>query len=713
MLELLEKLRADQFDRWQAGERTSAETYIDKHPTVRDDPEAAVDLIYSEILLREQFGEVVDFADYLRRFPRYADRLEPQLHLHDLFRADLLGEAHPLTLHALSTDPGASADRQSTVPLRPPRCSSADDPAHWPDIPGFTIEGRLGRGGYGIVYRARQRSLNRTVALKVLHHPDAPDPAELALFRNEAESVAQLHHPNIVQIHEFGEHEGRPYCVMEYVDGGGLERRLTGEPLPPREAAALVAMLADAIHVVHGCGIVHRDLKPANILLSVVRGPSSVAKDNSQSLQLTIDNGQRTIPKIADFGLAKRAGAEVSLIKSGTVVGTPTYMAPEQACGRSKEVGPATDVYSLGAILYEALTGRVPFKGDSLLDQLEQVKTKPPVAPRRLQPGLPRALEIICLKCLEKEPQRRYASAAGLADDLRNFLDGRPITAKPERWPARLLRAVRRRPLVTTALALAVAVGLSLAGYYATVEDPEKTIHRQLDKDGSYTFIGAEGSPKVMHWPIVTGTVVKPRENSEGFSYESASLCPLELLSTPGHDSYKFRAKVRHENASHHGKAGIFFGLHKVATPKGDLFCYCELSINDLTPPPVQGGSSPLQLMVVLWRDADKLILKAPAAPALQYAPAIVTGNLKVWRDFRVEATPAVVRAFFDGQLVGEATHADLSAITRAWCNTHSELSGLDLDFRPNGGFGLYVFEGHASFQHAVIETNAGTKAER
>jgi predicted Ser/Thr protein kinase len=276
-----------------------------------------------------------------------------------------------------------------------------------PILPGYEVLGELGRGGMGVVYRARQRGLNREVALKVLRAGGDAEPHELARFKAEAEAVARLHHPNIVQIHEIAEHDGRPCLCLELVDGGGLDARLQGQPLPPEQAAELVATLAEAMHAAHQRGIVHRDLKPANILL-------------------TADG----TPKITDFGLAKRLDRGSQHTQSGSILGTPQYMAPEQAGGSSRNIGPAADIYSLGAILYELLTGRPPFQGEHFLDTLDQVRWQVPVPPRRLQPGVPRDLEAICLKCLEKERTRRYATAADLAEDLGRFLKGERTVAR-------------------------------------------------------------------------------------------------------------------------------------------------------------------------------------------------------------------------------------------------------------------------------------------
>ncbi len=275
-------------------------------------------------------------------------------------------------------------------------------------VPGYEVLGELGRGGMGVVYKARQVGLNRTVALKMILVAECAGGQDRARFKAEGEAVARLQHPNVVQIHEVGEHDDRPFFSMEFVDGGSLAHKARGGPLPPRAAAGLVETLARAMHAAHEYGVVHRDLKPANVLLSA---------DGT--------------PKIADFGLAKRLDVDAGQTRTGSVLGTPSYMAPEQADGRTKEVGPAADVYALGAILYELLTGRPPFKGETAMHTLFQVLSVEPVPPARLRTGVPADLNVICLKCLEKNPRDRYASAAALAEDLRRFLNGEVIAARP------------------------------------------------------------------------------------------------------------------------------------------------------------------------------------------------------------------------------------------------------------------------------------------
>jgi serine/threonine-protein kinase len=279
----------------------------------------------------------------------------------------------------------------------------------FPVIPGYEIEAVLGVGGMGVVFRARHLRLNRVVALKMTLAGAYAGPRERDRFQREAEAVARLQHSNVVQIHDVGESAGRPYFTMEYVAGGSLAQKLSGLPQPAREAAALVATLAGAIQVAYAAGIVHRDLKPTNVLL---------AADGT--------------PKVTDFGLARRLDGDTGLTGTGTAVGTPSYMAPEQALGPLHAVGPAADVYALGAILYETLTGRPPFRAESAAETVQQVIARDPVPPSRLNHSVPRDLDTICLKCLRKDPGLRYGSAAGLADDLGGFLRGEAISARPE-----------------------------------------------------------------------------------------------------------------------------------------------------------------------------------------------------------------------------------------------------------------------------------------
>ncbi len=357
---------------------------------------------------------------------RYAGALKLQLEL----RHAIAGDHEPLT---------GWAERTMTLGDRR-EIASGVGCAELPAIPGYEVLSVLGRGGMGVVYRAWQQELNRWVAVKRVHAGAHADSKVLARFRVEAEAVARLQHPNIVQIHDVGQHAGAPFLVLELVEGRSLAEWLDGTPRPARQAAELVETLARAIHCAHSQGVVHRDLTPANILLTA--------------------DGR---PKITDFGLAKLIiGGGDLRTETGELLGTPSYMAPEQAAGRHQAIGAATDVYALGAILYELLTGRPPFKAESALETLYQVVAHEPLAPSRLRLKLPRDLETICLKCLHKDPSHRYASAAALADDLQRFLENRPIKARRSSVVERSRRWCRRNPAVAALCGATVSLLLSL-----------------------------------------------------------------------------------------------------------------------------------------------------------------------------------------------------------------------------------------------------------
>jgi serine/threonine protein kinase/tetratricopeptide (TPR) repeat protein len=332
----------------------------------------------------------------------------------------------PTTSSPLSPDPQEACDREPSKP--------------WPTISSYEILDVIREGGMGVVYRARQRGLNRLVALKMIRG-DRARPDHFARFRTEAEAVAQLRHPNVIQIHEIGETDGLPFLSLELMEGGTLEDRLAGTPQPGRQAAALLVTLARAVQVAHGAGIIHRDLKPSNVLFS-----------------------EEGVPKVTDFGLAKRLDSDSRQTETGQIMGTPCYMAPEQAKGHTRDVGPAADIYALGSILYEMLTGRPPFKGETSIETVRQVVEDEVVPPSRLVPRIPKDLETICLYCLYKQPSRRYGSALALAEDLERFLAGRPIKARRTPLLERAGKLILRHPVAATLLTVGLIGTLGSGG---------------------------------------------------------------------------------------------------------------------------------------------------------------------------------------------------------------------------------------------------------
>jgi WD40 repeat protein/tRNA A-37 threonylcarbamoyl transferase component Bud32 len=488
--EMLARLLGKQRQHWELGERVLVETLIERLRAAGEswlDEDGVLDLIYNEIVLREERGDKPQLEEYLGRFPQHAEQLRWQFSVHEGLRecsfwkeaagaagaADAPGplgamppaaagngpttEVHPgnalppaapggsWDLPTLAGRPEDELPHAKTVKPPPGKTvpPAGQDPPTLPGahataaagaelLPGYEVLGELGRGGMGVVYKARQLKLRRLVALKMILAGIHAGEEDRQRFLREAEAVARLQHPNVIQIYEIGEHKGLPYLSLEFCAGGSLAARLHGTPLPGREAAQLVETLARAMHAAHQQQIVHRDLKPGNILLTA--------------------DGRL---KITDFGLAKKLD-ERGTTQTGDVMGTPSYMAPEQAGGQVADVGPATDIYALGAILYELITGRAPFRAATPLDTLRQVVSDDPVAPSRLQPKTPRDLETVCLKCLQKEPHKRYATALELADDLMRFRTGESIRARPVSMWERSVKWARQRPAIAALLALVV-----------------------------------------------------------------------------------------------------------------------------------------------------------------------------------------------------------------------------------------------------------------
>ena len=339
-------------------------------------------------------------------------------------------------------DGGRDGDRRwSFRAIGPPAGPPQAHDTRGPLVPGYEVIRKLGQGGMGVVYKARQLGLNRLVALKMIIGGNQARPDLLARFLVEAEAVARLRHPNILEIYDIGEVDGAPFVSLELLEGGDLDDRLAGTPRPGMVAAELGSTLARAVHAAHEARIIHRDLKPANVLF-------------------TADG----VPKITDFGLAKRLESDSNQTETGQIMGSPSYMAPEQARGDTRDVGPSADVYALGAILYQMLTGRPPFRGETPMDTLRQVIDDDPVPPSRLVPRVARDLESICLKCLSKEPHKRYESARDLADDLDRYRDGDTIKARRTPVWERGIKWSRRRPVAAIAVAMGLLgfLGLSL-----------------------------------------------------------------------------------------------------------------------------------------------------------------------------------------------------------------------------------------------------------
>ncbi len=497
----------------ERGERPPIEAYLQDYPATDEDDRRALllALVKAELRRRDTPAAAADVENYVRRFPFAETALRDMLGSHRE-REDEPPPAHPAPAGTDPPLPGAATADMPTPTHIPPflpavglggsALPTLDDPVQtrptagpsgatpslpfpaltpesprrsFPRLPpGYEILGELGAGGMGIVYKAREQELNRVVALKMIGGRGRPSPKDLERIRTEAKAIARIKHPHILQIYKIGEHEGLPFLELEYCPGGSLADALRGKTLAPQEAAEIVEKLARGIEAAHKRHVVHRDLKPSNVLLDA--------------------DGQ---PKISDFGLAKKLD-EVGQTVAGEIMGTPCYMAPEQAAGRAWEIGAVTDVYALAATLYDLLTGRPPFKGSSTLETLEQVRKLEPVPPSRLEPKVPRDLETICLKGLNKDRSRRYASAQELADDLRRFLNHEPIKARRVSRRERLFKWVRREPaqaaLVGAVLlaVLAVVAGAVLFGLYQSQNAAE--LSRQIKRRQMIDGLWGEGT---------------------------------------------------------------------------------------------------------------------------------------------------------------------------------------------------------------------------
>jgi tRNA A-37 threonylcarbamoyl transferase component Bud32 len=344
------------------------------------------------------------------------------------------------------------------------------------DFGRYELLSEIGRGGMGVVYKARQKELERTVALKMILASHLASPDQVKRFQSEARSAARLRHSNIVQIHEVGQLHGQDFFSMEYIEGESLAERIARGPIDQQAALRIVAAVARAVEYLHRQGVVHRDLKPSNVLLD-----------------------EEDTPYLTDFGLAKALFGGSDLTATGVIAGTPSYMAPEQAAGHREQVGPAADVYSLGAILYELLTGRPPFQADTPVDTLLEVLSGDPVLPRKLNPKIPRALELICLKCLQKSPGDRYASAEALADDLERFLRGEPLEARPPSLTQKFWAWTRRQPALAVRLtALSVFLAAEWINYGFGLVVP--SIHYRISGLLLLWILVSIGCKKILDW---------------------------------------------------------------------------------------------------------------------------------------------------------------------------------------------------------------------
>jgi serine/threonine-protein kinase len=617
-----------------------------------------------------------------------------------------LGESTPASAAPRARPPAGHADTASFERAEPPTRASGDSAAApsqaaAPTLPNYDELTFVGIGGMGVVYRAVQRTTERVVAVKFLHGAGAFDPSLRIRFDTEARALARVRHPHIVQVYEVGEADGLPYFSMEYIPGGTLARRLRAEPFAARESARVVAGVAAAVEAAHREQVLHRDIKPGNILLDT--------------------DG---LPKITDFGLAKLSDRDDGLTLSGNILGTPSYMAPEQAAGRVKEIDARTDVYGLGATLYELLCGRPPFRGESHAVTLQLVQDAEVVPPGRIRAGVPAELEAICLKCLEKLPTKRYATAQELADDLHRWLAGEPTHARPLTPRQRARRWVRRHRVKLSAALLLPMLLLTGVGMAVRLQ-PRNQIERELAAGRSVTLIGETGLPRWSEWHCGDTLLTKSIAGDETCGFQTYDMSVLVLGRDPMTDTYQFTAELKQIiSQSDVSAVGLFVGMQDVLHQPGldathwvgfeytDFWRGIEQRNPKLAARHGLEGYDVLTLRQPSQTEKSIGFSRASIGRTFPFAPA--AKGPTPWRQIMLDVSPDGVDAYWrqdDGSLVlAFRVSADTLATKVDGHNfsaTQSpRLAGVrypPMPWNPRGAFGVYGHNSAVAFRNVTL----------
>jgi serine/threonine protein kinase len=574
-----------------------------------------------------------------------------------------------------------SADKRLTVPVTsPPGLNNAvtlsDSQEHGRDtrepigvFGRYQLLEEVAAGGMGVVYKARDTTLGRIVALKMIRSGRLARADEVQRFHREARAAANLRHPNIIELYEVGEHDGRHYFTMALAEGGSLDRHLD-RFADARSAAALMMKIARAVHHAHERGILHRDLKPANVLL---------------------DSGDE--PRVCDFGLAKLADSDVELTQTGQFIGTPAYMAPEQAVSRSEGITASADVWALGVLLYQLLTGRRPFACKERDELLRQIRTCDPPDPSSIRPGVNRTLEAIVLKCLAKDPSQRYASAELLANDLECWLQGEPTRERPASLPRRWWRKAARHPWRNGAIAAAcvvlVAIAASLGAHLIGDSPPIEP--------APIVLIDGEGAHQPLQWTIGETYLKSVSNSGVPLSIETSEISAARLMDHVPWEKYRVEAEMRHDAADGRSEIGLFLAE---GAPNSD----------PMVPPSVfvvgfgDMGAETGEVQIGLFRvdRPDATIFESHAFPASVIFPAAERlGKPSSFRKLDLEVTAAEVRVFLDGEALPVMSKTEIESggthLFRGFPNVHWQ-------FKPQAGLGIYAVKGRLTIQKLTVK---------
>jgi len=638
--------------RIHAGEDCSAKEHFAADPELEADKEAALDLIYSEFCARREVEHQLPLEEYYQQYPQWRQELK---RLFDIDQGML--DPPPARLIRILGPDGAAEE--------------------------YHVLKDVSQSPNGTVVKAQHVNRNGSVAVKTFR---GSHPADRERFRAGARAQKRLRHANILPVHELAESEdGDPCFSMEFAEGGSLDQQIAGQPQVAEYAARLVRTLAEAVSYAHHEGIVHRDLKPANVVLSA--------------------DG---VPKITDFGLARRQDTPRGQSQNGEILGTPPYMPPEQAAGQTQEVGPLSDVYALGAILYEMLTGQPPFQALTVVETLKQVLHQPP---RRLRRSVPRGLESICLKCLEKKPRRRYGSAQALTDDLGRWLDGKRPQADGS--AGRASRFMRRHPGPCSAAGFLLLLVLStpLTAYYLDPERLPKNAFAALERSEKVQLIDDTGRGWMR---ILAGAPTIETHPEEGACRISAlRTAYVELLPRSRKAGYRLQAKLRHEDSQPTGEVGLYFLHERFETTRGAEHCLCVLKFNDrvlaATPPKGKEPENWVGLDLIRYRKQDKYCSNTPTGVSDSFKPAVVTDrSYRPWRDLEVIVAEDGMAVFWESRRPGQSVPSQqLAAIFWDRLNSPNDRQefepALIPSFSPAGGLGLYVDNGSVSIKDLSI----------